>query len=69
MACPLLNICNHFATTELLETVTRLLTDCSRLYPDAYRNTAENLIVHFELAVYSARLSLVWFIRLTEMIK
>ena len=31
--------------TELLETVMRLLNDCSRFYPQADHNMAENLIV------------------------
>ena len=39
-----------------METTTRLLTDCSRFYPYADRNTAENLIVRFEVALDSARL-------------
>ena len=51
-----LNICNRSAATKLLDTVTRLLTDCSRLYHYADRKTAENLIVRLEVALYSSRL-------------
>ena len=54
--CLLLDICNCSATTELLETVTHLLTGCLRFYSYANRNTAENLIVRFEVALDSARL-------------
>ena len=44
------------STTELLKTITRLLTDCSRFYPHASdRNMAENLIVRLEVAVDSLR--------------
>ena len=39
--------------TELLETVMRVLNDCSRFYPHANRNMAENLIVRREVAVDS----------------
>ena len=56
VVCLLLHICNCSATTELLETVTHLLTGCLRFYPYANRNTAENLIVRFEVALDSARL-------------
>ena len=37
--------------TELLETVKRLLNGCSRFYPHANRNMAENLIVRREITV------------------
>jgi len=56
VVCLLLDICNCSATTELLETVTDLLTGCLRFYPYTNRNTAENLIVRFEVALDSARL-------------
>ena len=36
---------------ELLETVMRVLNDCSRFYPHANRNMAEKLIVRREVAV------------------
>ena len=39
-----------------METVTHLLTGCLRFYPYANRNTAENLIVRFGVALDSARL-------------
>ncbi|KAJ7378475.1 hypothetical protein OS493_023010 [Desmophyllum pertusum] len=51
----LLNICNCSLTT-LLEAVTRLLTDCSRFYPYADHNIADNLIVRLEVAVCRCRL-------------
>ena len=51
----LLSSCHCSPTTELLETITRLLTDCSRFYPHADRNMAENLIVRLEVAVDSVR--------------
>ena len=54
VVCLLLDICNCSVTTELLETVTHLLTGCLRFYPYANRNTAENLIVRFEVALDSA---------------
>ena len=41
------------AVTGLLETVMRLLNDCSRFYPHANRNMVENLIVRREVAVDS----------------
>ena len=41
----LLSSCHCSPTTELLETITRLLTDCSRFYPHADRNMAESLKV------------------------
>ena len=53
VVCLLLDICNCSATTELLETVTHLLTGCLRFYPYANRNTTENLIVRFEVALDS----------------
>jgi len=40
------NVCYcRSLVTELLETVTCLWNDCSRFYPHADRNMAENLIV------------------------
>ena len=42
-------------TTDLLETVSRLLMDCSRFYPLADRNMAENLEVRLQVAVDSVR--------------
>jgi len=39
--------------TELLETVMRVLNDCSRFYPHGSRNMAENLIIRREVAVDS----------------
>ena len=42
-------------TTDLLETVSRLLRDCSRFYPRADRNLAENLVVRLQVAVDSVR--------------
>ncbi|KAJ7385568.1 Nucleophosmin [Desmophyllum pertusum] len=48
VAFHLLNICNCSLKT-LLEAVTRLLTDCSRFYPYADHNIAENLIVRLEV--------------------
>ncbi|CAH3033265.1 unnamed protein product, partial [Porites lobata] len=42
-------------TTDLLETVSRLLRDCSRFYPHADRNMAENLVVRLQVAVDSIR--------------
>ena len=53
--CLLLNICNCSPTTELLETITHLLTYCSRFYLHADRNMAENLTVYLEVAVNSVR--------------
>ena len=47
--------------TELLETVMRLLNDCSRFYPYGNRNMAENLIVRREVALDSVhRLVIHW---------
>ena len=56
VVCLFLDICNCSATTELLETVTHLFTGCLRYYPYANRNTTENLIARFEVALDSARL-------------
>ena len=42
-------------TTDLLETVSRLLRDCFRFYPHADRNMAENLVVRLQVAVDSVR--------------
>ena len=42
-------------TTDLLETVSRLLRDCSRFYPHADRNMAETLVVRLQVAVDSVR--------------
>ena len=39
--------------TELLETVTGLLNDCSRFYPHADHNMAENLIFRCEVGMDS----------------
>ena len=39
------NVCYCSPKTELLGTVTGLLNDCSRFYPYADHNMAENLIV------------------------
>ena len=39
--------------TELLETVMRVVKDCSRFYSHVNRNMAENLIVRLEVAVDS----------------
>ena len=41
--------------TGLLHTAMRLLNDCSRFYPHADHNMAENLIVRREVAVDSVR--------------
>jgi len=41
------------SVTELLETVMRLLNDCSRFYHHGNRNMAENLIVRREVALDS----------------
>ena len=53
----LLNVCHCAPTTELLETVTRLLNDSARFYPQADLNIAENLIIRLEVAVYSVQLN------------
>ena len=42
-------------TKDLLETVSRLLRDCSRFYSHADRNMAENLVVRLQVAVDSVR--------------
>ena len=42
-------------TTDLLEKVSRLLRNCSRFYPCADRNMAENLVVRLQIAVDSVR--------------
>ena len=42
-------------TTDLLETVSRLLRERSRLYPHTDRNMAENLVVRLQVAVDSVR--------------
>ena len=47
----LFNVCYCSRTTELLETVMRLLNDCARFYLLADLNMAENLIVRLEVAV------------------
>ena len=49
------DICTCSPITELLETVSRLLTNCSRFYPHADLNMAENLIVRLQVAVDSVR--------------
>ena len=52
----LLSSCHCSPTTELLGTITRLLTDCSRFYPHASdRNMAKKLIVRLEVVVDSVR--------------
>ena len=56
LSCYLLfNVCYCSPTTELLETVMRLLNDCARCYPYADLNMAENLIVRLEVAVDSVQ--------------
>ena len=47
----LLNNCYCSSTTELLETVMRLLNGCARFYPHADLNMADNLIVRFEVGL------------------
>ena len=50
----IVNVCYCSSpVNELLETVMRVLNDCSRFYPHANRNMAENLIVRREVAVDS----------------
>ena len=50
----LFNVCYCSSpVTELLETVKRLLNDCSRFCPHGNRNMAENLIVRREITVDS----------------
>ena len=51
----LFNVCYCSPTTELLETVMRLLNDCARFYPHLDLNMAENLIVRLEVAVESVQ--------------
>ena len=52
----LFNVCYCSSpVNELLEAVMRVLNDCSRFYPHANRNMAENLIVRREVAVDSVR--------------
>ena len=53
--CILLTSSYSSLTTDLLETVSRLLRDCSRFYPHADRNMAENLVVRLQVAVDSVR--------------
>ena len=57
--CPvfylLFTVCYCSPTTELLETVMRLLNGCARFYPHADLNMAENLIVRLEVAVDSVQ--------------
>ena len=55
VTCILLNISTCSPTTELLETVSRLLTDCARFYAHADINMAENIIVRLQVAVDSVR--------------
>ena len=43
------------SVTGLLQTAMRLLNDCSRFYPHADHNMAENLMVRREVAVDSVR--------------
>ena len=42
----LLNVCHCSPTTELLETVTRLLNDCARFYPQADLNNKTQQDLH-----------------------
>jgi len=54
----LFNVCYCSSpVNELLETVMRVLNDCSRFYPHANCNMAENLIIHREVAVDSVHRS------------
>ena len=55
VTCVIFSVCSCSLTTELLETVSRLLIDCSRFYPHADLNMAENLIVRLQVAVDSVR--------------
>jgi len=51
---PPFNVCHCSSpVNELPETAMRALNDCSRFYPHANCNMAENLIVHREVAVDS----------------
>ena len=55
----LFNVCYCSSpVSELLEIVMCLLNDCSRFYPHADPNMAENLIVHHEVAEDSISYSL-----------
>ena len=58
----LFNVCYCSSpVTELLETIMRVLNDCSRFYPHGNRNMTENLIVRREVAVDSVhRLVIHW---------
>ena len=50
----LFNVCYCSSpVTELLETVMRVVNDCSRFYPQGDPNMAENMIVCREIAVDS----------------
>jgi len=50
----LFNVCYcNSPVNELLETVMRVLNDCSRFYPHGNRSMTENLIVRREVAVDS----------------
>ena len=51
----LFNVCYCSPTTEVLETVKRLLNDWARFYPHADLNMAENLTVRLEVAVDSVQ--------------
>ena len=53
----LFSVCYCSPTTELLETVMRLLNDWARFYPHADLNMAENLIVGLEVVVDSVQRS------------
>ena len=52
VTCVIFGVCSCCPTTE---TVSRLLIDCSRFYPHADLNMAENLIVGLQVAVDSVR--------------
>ena len=51
----LFTVCYCSPTSELLETVTRILNDFARFYPHADLNMAENLIIRLEVAVDSVQ--------------
>ena len=55
VTCVIFSVCSCSPTTELLETVSRLLIDCLRFYPHADLNMAENLIVRLQVVVDSVR--------------
>ena len=55
VTCVIFSVCSCSLTTERLETVSRLLIDCSIFYPHADLNMAENLIVRLQVAVDSVR--------------